>query len=405
MNFENCLMMFANSADYQGLSVNADSRRNGYQLEGISSFQQMLLDMVAGDDGDEEELLTSYSVPYMINPFESQMDYEELNEMAGYPTMPGALMVQGEADRQKAPEIQPKILIGEAWNRPEVIKVGGIGVREATVLMPEGTEKGNPQDILPSISDVKPKVIEEGLGGISRFKMAPTIPAGMEKLEMEAHKATSGEGYAVENDYMDAAEGRIQQKGESSLIMTLDGSGFEIPVEQMLSAQGVSGEGKSETLNQVHEQIGAEILTRLVKKGPTEFKIQLQPEDLGQIDVKLKIHRGRLTIDISALSDKTQSLLTSQVDKLIAGLGLHNVQVENIQLNSQSQLGSREENQGYLMQSAMNFSHDERQRQWEEKGSRGFGTSIGFKQGTGFGENSPVEKATPKGFYKMNYTV
>jgi len=121
----------------------------------------------------------------------------------------------------------------------------------------------------------------------------------------------------------------------------------------------------SEPYNQIRE----EILSKLEQKGSTEFRMQLEPEDLGQIDVKLKLSEGKLVIDILAANSKTQALLTGQVDKLIASMGLQNVQVESVhvsqQMNSQTQDNSQ--SQGFTMSSGMDFSQRRQQEHLQQE--------------------------------------
>ncbi len=121
--------------------------------------------------------------------------------------------------------------------------------------------------------------------------------------------------------------------------------------------------------NDLYIQIRDEILTKLEQQGPTEFKMQLEPEDLGQIDIKLKLSEGKLIIDILATNSKTQALLANQVDRLISGMGLQNVQVENVQvsqpMNSQTQ--DNGQNQGFTMNSAMDFSQRKQQEQYQQQ--------------------------------------
>ena len=130
-----------------------------------------------------------------------------------------------------------------------------------------------------------------------------------------------------------------------------------------------------------YSQIGDEILTKLEQKGPTEFAMQLEPEDLGQIDIKLKLNDGKLMIDILAASSKTQALLTSQVDKLITSMGLQNVQVESVQVSQQMNYFSQSQdsqNQGYSMSSGMDFSQKRQQEQFQQE----------FLKGNLFGSNN-----------------
>lgn len=150
------------------------------------------------------------------------------------------------------------------------------------------------------------------------------------------------------------------------------GAVFQHSVQGTVAACDITESG---TLNQTVEspqpysQIRQEILTRLEQNGPTEFKMQLQPEDLGQIDIKLKLSEGKLVIDILAADSRTQALLTSQVDKLVSSMGLQNVQVESVQVSQQmnSQTQDNSQSQGFTMSSAMDFSQRKQQEQSQQE--------------------------------------
>jgi flagellar hook-length control protein FliK len=100
--------------------------------------------------------------------------------------------------------------------------------------------------------------------------------------------------------------------------------------------------------------------------------MQLQPEELGQIDIKLKLNEGKLIIDILAANSKTQALLTNQVDKLIASMGLQNVQVESVNVSQQmNHQGSDGQNQWQNMNFDMDFSQRRNQEQLQKELSDG----------------------------------
>lgn len=115
-----------------------------------------------------------------------------------------------------------------------------------------------------------------------------------------------------------------------------------------------------------YSQISESIISKLEQKGPLEFKMQLEPRELGEINIKLKMVKGKLTIEISAVNSETQTLLASQVDKLIAGMGLRNVQVESIQISQQMLQSQSDQSHSHIMSSYMdsfNRKNQEQQRQ------------------------------------------
>lgn len=187
------------------------------------------------------------------------------------------------------------------------------------------------------------------------------------------------------------------------------------------SVQGTTPTGETAALSQAsqsaeasepYSQIRDEILAKLEQKGPTEFKMQLKPEELGQIDIKLKLSEGRLIIDIMAANAKTQALLTGQVDKLIAVMGLQNVLVESVQVNQQmnGQTQDNSQSQAFMMNSAMDFSQKRNQEQFTQQfsseGSSKPNHAAGSRPDAGIIEN-PVNPAGPGRYdsHRMNYTV
>jgi flagellar hook-length control protein FliK len=114
----------------------------------------------------------------------------------------------------------------------------------------------------------------------------------------------------------------------------------------------------------IYNQIAEEISAKLEQKGPMEFKLQLKPENLGEIDVCIKMTEGKLSIDITSANSKTQEMLVSQVDKLITKLGLQNFQVENVQVlpGTSTTTTQDQASQPSLVNLGMNFS-DRRQHE------------------------------------------
>ncbi|MDR3295265.1 MAG: flagellar hook-length control protein FliK [Clostridiales Family XIII bacterium] len=117
-----------------------------------------------------------------------------------------------------------------------------------------------------------------------------------------------------------------------------------------------------------YRQISEEIMKALANKGQTTLSMQLEPAELGRIDIQMKMSNGKLVIDIAAQSAATQAMLTGQADKLIAALGLHNVQVESLQTAVQPASASQPEHSGLSQEFLMDFAHKGRQEQQAGQG-------------------------------------
>lgn len=138
-----------------------------------------------------------------------------------------------------------------------------------------------------------------------------------------------------------------------------------------------------------YNQIGREIQLKLEQKGPMEFKMQLEPKDLGQIEIKLKVNEGKLMIDIMASSSKTHALLAGQVDKLIANMGLQNAEVETVQVELHN--GER---------------HSSFQQQPESREREQYFSGTRYKRAeTEHTENSPDVRISRSNFTRMDYSI
>lgn len=214
---------------------------------------------------------------------------------------------------------------------------------------------------LPTVVKTEPEMIEK-----------PETMTGQDfkNSEIGRHKQTAAGENPMQEVIADAAK-TAKSETEADGI-NLERNGFQNSIHGAVSTRGAAEASRLtqpvET-NQPFSQIRAEILTKLEQNGPTEFKMQLDPEDLGQIDIKLKLSDGKLIIDILAANSKTMALLTGQVDKLIASMGLQNVVVESVHVNQQmnSQTQDNSQSQGFTMNSAMDFSQRKQQEQAQQQ--------------------------------------
>ena len=162
-----------------------------------------------------------------------------------------------------------------------------------------------------------------------------------------------------------------------------------------------------------YRQIQTEILSKLEQKGPSEFKMQLQPENLGQIDISLKLSDGKLVIDILAANSKTQELLAGQVDKLISSMGLQlqNVKVESVQVGQQTNYQNQDnqsQNQGFNMNSGMDFSRGRQQEHFQNeffRSGRSAEVLNSLFNSSQAAEQIPDIKTLQFDSHRMNYAV
>lgn len=137
------------------------------------------------------------------------------------------------------------------------------------------------------------------------------------------------------------------------------------------------------------EQIQQQV-TENLEKGRSEFRMQLEPNDLGKIDVKLVLDNGSLAVEILAANSKTAELLTRQTEALANTLRGQNVDVQSIQIVQQSG-----ESSGH-MESAFNMHNGQTQDNWRQNDSRAYSGRSDGASGDEDGSDSR-ETAPPAG--------
>ena len=80
-------------------------------------------------------------------------------------------------------------------------------------------------------------------------------------------------------------------------------------------------------------QVADKIAEAATKGEPTALKMTLNPEQLGEIEIKIDMAQGKLQIGITAENPETLNLLSGQLERLTTRLGLHQFQIEGITLN------------------------------------------------------------------------
>ncbi len=117
---------------------------------------------------------------------------------------------------------------------------------------------------------------------------------GSRKQNTAAGIRTTETASITKEDAVGAAERanrEIDMKG-----LGLDRTGFQNTIPGAAAARETAEAIlPAQTVESVppYSQIRDEILTKLEQSGSTEFKMQLDPEDLGQIDIKLKLSEGK----------------------------------------------------------------------------------------------------------------
>lgn len=145
------------------------------------------------------------------------------------------------------------------------------------------------------------------------------------------------------------------------------------------------------------EQIKAEVI-RNIEENKMEFNMQLNPKELGKIDVKMVLQGGSLSVEIITANAQATELLSKQAESLVATLKTGNLEVSSVTVVHEAQNASGN------MEGQFNLNNfQDRQQAHEQRGHAGRGTHGGNAQEP---ENTAQEgdaRSAPQG--KLNYSI
>ena len=142
------------------------------------------------------------------------------------------------------------------------------------------------------------------------------------------------------------------------------------------------------------EQIRAQVI-RNIEQERMEFRMQLNPQELGRINVKMILEGGKLAVQITAFNPKAADMLTRQADGLIAALKTGNMEVSSVNIVTAG------ENVSADMNSEYNLANPQRDSQNPDR-PEGAGR-IGEAKGETESGAETEEEIKPQGL--LNYLI
>jgi flagellar hook-length control protein FliK len=112
----------------------------------------------------------------------------------------------------------------------------------------------------------------------------------------------------------------------------VEADGKQVDVQSLLGVKSTAPATKAEPA-QLLSQVQDAIVENFELNTDKTFKVTLNPESLGEIDVEMAFSNGKLTINILAASQETHELLSKQIDQLVRSLALQKVSVETVTIN------------------------------------------------------------------------
>lgn len=156
------------------------------------------------------------------------------------------------------------------------------------------------------------------------------------------------------------------------------------PSAMILQGPQASSEQQQENINEIIRQ--AQVV---MKRGGGEMKIQLTPEGLGQVNLKVNVQDGQVNVQMMTENDAAKKLLENGLTDLKAQLAAHKLHVETLKVDMQSDAGMKKFEQNFgeqqreqARQFASDFMgqfRDERQHFYsnfmDRPGTKGYGRS------------------------------
>ncbi len=152
-----------------------------------------------------------------------------------------------------------------------------------------------------------------------------------------------------ENSAADGAAKKTDGSGKSEQVSVLKNEGTPIQgqgVQTALSAvtaaadeQSAQGDGKAAQSPQTAIAQVTQKISQAIGEGRSSFKMKLNPEGLGQVDVTLTCEKGKISLEILASVFSTKQLLEGQASELKAALGAKNFELTRMDVQAETSTG------------------------------------------------------------------
>lgn len=251
-----------------------------------------------------------------------------------------------------------------------------------------------PQVNMAQIFNVEPQVQAPELQGVAIDKLQNLDPSlRIEEVKINPNRVTeqfmsqapietSFNVAANENELSDQTTGEEgRDLAEQLMPLSQDRSANNQFVVDKLST--ATGSGISSQAGQLSNENVEKIISgsqTLIQKGGGEMKIQLNPEGLGQIHLKIKVQDGQVGVQMTADTVEAKKLLESNMDDLKVSLAEHKLSLNNLKVDVAEQASQnmsqnfdfkREEARDFLGQFRQ-FNESFRQGAHETSGMRAY---------------------------------
>jgi flagellar hook-length control protein FliK len=329
----------------QVMKNNQDSQQTDDQISGDDVVESA---QVAETTVPSTDLLLDEAVvemPGLFNSDQNDSEQDQANDLMAALLMGGLVAPENTSQTASAQTGQavPTELLTEAVENPDsesmvplVMANQGEQMAEVSAMVAEVLSDGLTNQV--ENSPVGPEIdrlskqdanvdsasaLVKALTDATTDAARPDQPVGrMREMTVESQELTDE---AISLNGLDLQEETVETP-------TVEADGKQVDVQSLLGVKNTAPATKAEPA-QVLSQVQDAIIENFETNTDKTFKVTLNPESLGEIDVEMAFSNGKLTINILAASQETHELLTKQIDQLVRGLALQKISVETVTVN------------------------------------------------------------------------
>ncbi|MCL2579661.1 MAG: flagellar hook-length control protein FliK [Oscillospiraceae bacterium] len=311
-----------------------------------------------------EELAEEFAIAAIDQVITGQTAYIAQTEDTAAIQTPGAATLQDKieapapAQAEQTPVIPEQAKANELQAQTDPAKQ----IQNAQVLITGREEES--EVVRPALVREETGTIEQGQAKFDRMvdeanrqlneSKESVQTAQAESTYRNVARAVTSEAQATQPAMDEDAEGQIRQAVPQLTVNTAPTQGQ--PTEQpVIPGQAAS---QSPQAGQVSQAV-----VENLQNDRSEFEMQLRPESLGKVNVKMILEAGKLTVQIAALTADAAQALRAQAGGLIHSLQMSGIQVENVQIVQQSEESSSQMNSPYDLMAGSGRQQDGEGRQ------------------------------------------
>ncbi|MDD3267782.1 MAG: flagellar hook-length control protein FliK [Syntrophomonadaceae bacterium] len=223
-------------------------------------------------------------------------------------------------------------------------------------------------------------------------KQTPTDVKKLIEYESKRLKTDSGEGIQAKAETVVKGE---KAEGETSLLL-LGKTGLESDKAQLIRSTALP---TTSSLIAEPEQVLDQIVKKaemMVKLNSSEMKIQLQPEFLGKMTIKISVEEGLVTARFITDSHQVKQMLDSNLNTLKQTLEAQGIRVEKTEVNVQLNNG------GMFDGSGQNSQESWQRQQFMSSQYQPSFTDQGYQTGLG---NADIDEIEASAISEQDYGI